>query len=537
MTIYRYAAPSLIDEVRVVTNATGGHRAYLHARSDATPEQLAEIQRRFVGQGWKTVPYSEEGQPLLEVRGFQKPEELVAYVQSHSWSVGAPTITKLKTDTVSTKDKLRNMTLKGTGLIYNFGDLMYMTYALKGFNHDKKALADITKMSEHEIAAKIADPATKFAEKYGKDPSKVLEAAKGHYAGAKLDVGGGVGYAIGGSVLSLFASKDQSQNEIKNSVKKVRSYMLKEGVAVPQDSSAGDITKKEQKPIGARIKDFVTTHPSEVLNSVYTVVGILLAAASIKKVKAGWIEGETFMSPLHKDVRNDVKDIGLGAITMTSALTGLLVKEKKREPGQPKRGGFGGVWDWIQEKPLRATGVGYFISTLFHAWATYGKYKEGDKFVRDTVAFRAAFVGANILAEALLFASSKGHGQGVKSDDSVEKTVVAATAELIAKQNPATQNQLVDQLAGYMASPEVLGGKAETIANELRQQLAVMHNNPWAQAKAALPAAASTLAVAETKAPVSESVPQNKIAASTIDHAKREVLTPVESRDHQAAAL
>ena len=37
--------PGLIDEVRIVINEAGGSRAYLHAREDATPEQLAAVQR------------------------------------------------------------------------------------------------------------------------------------------------------------------------------------------------------------------------------------------------------------------------------------------------------------------------------------------------------------------------------------------------------------------------------------------------------------------------------------------------------------
>lgn len=536
MAIYRYSAPSLIDEIRVISNATGGHRAYLHARSDATAEQLGEIKRRLTGTGLKTVPFSEKGQPLLEVRGFDKPEQLLNYISSHGWGVGAPKIEKLKSDEVSTKERLRNATLKGTGLIYNVGDLAYMTYAIKGFRNDKKALQDVVALGEKGIAAKIAEevklldanPAAKakFIEKYGHDSSKVLDKAKGHLAGAKLDIGGGVGYAIGGSVLSLFASKDQSQNEIKDGVSKVRSYMLKQGIAVPQDSSAHDITKKEQKSPLMRIKDFVTKHPSEVLNSVYVMVGLLLASASFKKVRAGYVENAGgIFAKANVDALNDVKDIGLGAVTMTSALTGLLVKEKKRDPDQPKRGGLGGVWDWIQEKPLRATGIGYFISTLFHAWATYGKYKAGDEFVRDTVKYRAVFVGANILAEALLFASSKGHGQGVSSDKSTEQSVVATTAELIAKQNPAMQNQLVDQLAGYMASPEVLGGKAENIAAELREQLAVMHKNPWAQANAA--SGAGVPAIEDKVQSLVKVAPKTTIAAPTIDKAEHKTLAAI----------
>jgi hypothetical protein len=145
------------------------------------------------------------------------------------------------------------------------------------------------------------------------------------------------------------------------------------------------------------------------------------------------------------------------------------------------------------------------------AWATVRKYRAGDADVRDTVKYRAVFVAANVLAEVMLFLSSKGHGQGVKTDDSVEKSVIATTAELISKQNPGYQNQLVDQLAGYMASPDVLGGKAEHIAAELRAQLAAMHHHPWVQKT---PQPAQTAAASSPAAPT---VPQTTVAAASID--------------------
>lgn len=532
MTIYRYDPGSLIDEVRVVTNANGGHRAYLHARTDATADQLNEIQRRLSTLGYKCVPISEQGKPLLEVRGFKKTDEFCGYLKNHGWCAGKEDVITLKSDVVSKKEKFANQTLKATGIVYNVGDAAYLTYAVRGFKHEKDNLSkvkglldgDVLKLNEDRLA-KLAKATTETEQKalsrvITKDG--LLASAKLAHKGGVLDVGGGIGYALGSYALTAFGNKDQSQYEIKNNAKKVQSFMRKEGMAVPEDSAAHEVTKKEHRSTWQKFKDFGRKHPSEILNTVYVGVGLLLAAASIERVRANWIKGEKFNSPLHVDVRNDVKDIGLGAITMTSALTGLLVKEKKREPDEPKKTGIARVGQWIQEKPLRATGVGYFISTLFHGWATLGKYKAGDEFVRKTVFYRGVFVAANIVAEALLFASSKGHGQGVKSDHSTDDTVIAMSAELIAKQNPTYQSQLIDQVAGHLSAADSLGGKAETIASKLREQVAMIQKNPWCASKSTAPK------VEQQEAPVVKMEPTTQVDANSIDLAVRQPLKPVE---------
>jgi len=56
----------------------------------------------------------------------------------------------------------------------------------------------------------------------------------------------------------------------------------------------------------------------------------------------------------------------------------------------------------------------------------------------------------------MLAISSKGHGTGVKPDESVDKSVIATTAELIQRQPEAKREALIEQFSGYMASADVL---------------------------------------------------------------------------------
>ncbi len=89
---------------------------------------------------------------------------------------------------------------------------------------------------------------------------------------------------------------------------------------------------------------------------------------------------------------------------------------------------------------------------------------------------------ANLVAELLLAISSKGHGEGVKSDNSVDNTIISLAAELIVKQPKAMQNYLIDHMADFLARPDVLALKDTDTSRILRQQVEAMRNNPWAQA-------------------------------------------------------
>ena len=193
----------------------------------------------------------------------------------------------------------------------------------------------------------------------------------------------------------------------------------------------------------------------------------------------------------------NLMDVGLGAVTMSSALIGIGVKETKRMEGQPKRGGVGGVIDWIREKPLRATGIGYMVATAWHAASTV-KLWRGGSTPKEYLFGRATFIAANVFSEVMLTLSSKGHGAGVKPDGSVDDTVMATAAELVLRQPEEKREAIIRQLAGYMASPEVLAEKADMVEAELRKHIDLLDNNPW------------------TRHYTSQEVPQNEAATKPI---------------------
>jgi hypothetical protein len=434
--MYRYQSGSLIDEVQILTNESGGTRAYFYARSDATPEQLTQIQSVISSLGWKSVPSIHDGRAALEIRGFKNPLIALQTITAQRWGIGTPAVTAQEDDVPSTSEKFANATLRTAGFSYILGDFCYITYATKQYLHE------------------------------------LSQGSKSKNFFNRVNIVAGFGYALGSIALGAYGSRDQSQNTIRSASEKVRHYLRKETIEVPDDTSMHTITRDEKRGFWGSINHTFAKFPSETLNGVYVLVGIALSACALFRASRPGISS--------KERNEELWDVGLGVVTASSAITGLVVKEKKPIAGEPKRKGFGAILDWIQEKPLRATGFGYMVATGFHGVGTYKKYQNGDKVVRDTAAFRGAFVGTNILSEVLMALSSKGHGQGVKPDDSIDKTVIASTAEVILRQPEEKREALVEQLAGYMASPEVLGSSAPLIAMELRTQMRAIADNPWA---------------------------------------------------------
>lgn len=467
MPLYRYQSGSTIDEVAILKNESGGRRACLHASPGASAAQLSAIRKGMESNGWTVVPLTHEGKAVLEVRGFKNPNRLLQQLSQQGW-IGTQTSTETQPGDKRTMSQIvGNATLRGAGISYIIGDLAYMTYTTKKYLDEKV----------HN------NKTTNFFN--------------------RVDIVGGIGYGLGSLALLFYGSRDQSRNTIRAASKKIQSYLRKEGVTPEPDSALSQNAAEPKRTFWGHLDHTFAKYPSETLNSVYVGVGGALSSAAIYRALKAQRLGNK------KDRNTEIIDIGLGAVTAASALAGLLIKEKRPEDGEQKRTGIAGVWDWIQEKPLRATGYGYMIATLFHGTATVKKLMQNDgpekEQIKKTFGYRAIFVVANVISEFFLTFSSKGHGTGVKPDDSIDRTVIASTAAQVLQYDPSRREGIIQQLAGYMASRDVLDGKADDIATQLRAQVSTLEHNPWNTEKSA-PLQAAPQAPAQ---------PGNRIAQAT----------------------
>ncbi len=445
MAVYQYTQGSLLNEVQIHTNETGGRRAYMHAREDATSEQLRMAKQALRALGYQCLPIVQDGKPMLEVRGFEKNEELLGALSQISLISGQPgKVVADPGDKRSLAGKAKASTLRLAGWSYNIGDASYMWYATapvvkewRGASKEKKFFGLVEILS-------------------------------------------GIGYTLGSLCLTFYGARDQSLNTIKASTKKIERFARKEGYEIPDESSIAHVNAEPQRSFVGKVKATIARYPSEALNTIYTGVGLGIAATAFYKGTRPIASGLSAAQHLleKKDRRNELIDVGLGGITAASALIGIGVKETKRMEGEPKRTGLGGIVDWVKEKPLRATGVGYMIATGWHGIGTIKHWQDGTKDKKYLYG-RAVFIVANIFSEVMLALSSKGHGVGVKPDSSVDDSVMATAAELVLRQPAEKREAVLRQLSGYMASPEVLATKADEVEKQLRLHLDLLDNNPW----------------------------------------------------------
>ncbi|PZP84982.1 MAG: hypothetical protein DI582_07300 [Azospirillum brasilense] len=514
MPKYTYQSGSLIEEVDVIVNERGGARAYLRAAPDASADSLRSIQEELAGKGWFGIATTHEGKPVLEIRGFKGDGQLLNFLRDQHALDGGDAPTKTKADERSFKEKFTAATLKWTGLGYMAGDVAFMTYAGMELHKKNKDFANTKKLvaeaKQHGYSPEVIQDKTRHILHH---KLRDLPALEKHIKEAESAVGGGhskiisgLGYAAGSLILFNYGSRDQSATEIKTTTAKIERFLKRDGLL---DPNSDDVLIKQPEPkhgLFGKVHELLKRYPSEALNVVYTVVGLTLMRASLKEI--GGLKGsigtleqtiakqkkegitdlfdQNTLKSMKEAIFEERLDVGLGLVTATSAVAGIAIKEKTPIEGEEKKKGLGRVWQWVEEKPLRATGFGYMAATAIHAAVTAMKWrpKPDDtagslKHRRQVMTGRAVFIGLNVVAEALMAISSKGHGQGVSTDKSTADSVLSATAQFISQQDADKQDALVDRLAGYIASAEVLGGKSEEIAKQLRDELAALKQNPW----------------------------------------------------------
>lgn len=447
MDIRRYQQGSTIDEIVFEKTESGAVRAYLHANSAIDSEKLANISKNLSAHDWQNIPSTHNGKAMLEVRGFGSEKKLLEEMTQQGWVKGTAQIEKTKEKPVSFTNKIKKNSLQASGLFFLVGDAAYAAYGYK----------------------------------------------KGH----KEDMLAGAMYFLGSAALLGYGNHDNSHIEIHNLAKKMQDEMKKQSVNLPENCSLAAITRDHKHGLLKSADDLLSRYPSEIMNGFFGLAGASIAASALRhniyaKPPAGWDKEQ-----VARKVKEGKMDVGLGAMTMASGALASMIQEKAHDPDAPKKHGTAAIWEWIQERPLAIAGVGYIISTCFHAVSSYHSMKSAkinnDEIMKKSIPMRATFVGANLIAETLMTISSKGHGKGVVSDKSVDDSIVALTAELIATQPAAQQNHLIDYMSGFLGRNDVLAMKNDEVKDLLRTQVELVKKNPWAHClkTASAPAAAS----------------------------------------------
>lgn len=448
MSIYQYAKPSPIDEVAFAKTANGALRAYLRAEANADASVLYDAVCKLKDKGWQCIPSLHKGNPALEVRGFKREGELLAFLDEGKWIQGTPKRTETPEEKHSFMDKLRKRSLQASGVFYFLGDGGFTTYGILESNLMKK-----------------------------RNPAHTQQKKQWE------NILAGLAYAAGTWSLVGFGRNEQSDLQIKDISRQLIAHLEKESVKTTPDCAITSVVEDKKKGWLESAHEFFRRYPSEMFCLFTGIAGIFVATAAARHHVLGKPRPGADAKEI-RDMRSEGwADVGLGTITALSCAYGGLMQEKEHDPDDPQAVGLKRVWEWVREKPLRVTGYGLMVSTLCHAWSTFKAYtsakRVGDNDRMRSVPFRAAFVGLNLIAEFLMSVSSKGHGEGVESDETVEASMKAIAADLIAKQKPYRREPLVEYMSKFLGRRDVLGGKDTEIASELRTLIAAQLKNPW----------------------------------------------------------
>lgn len=500
MSVYAYTHSKIIDEVAFKRTSNGAARAYIHACPQVAPEKLEEVLEALKDAGMECIPFTQLGKPVLEVRGFRRDSQLVTLLLDKGFTSGEAHIIKEKSDVSSWGEIFQKRSLQLSGAAFMLADIGFMMYG-----HKKKVWQDTA---------------------------------------------AGGAYLFGSATLAAYGRNDQSSIQIREGAELILDYARQSGYAIPEDTAIASVGVPKKQSLLRKVDDLFKAHPSEIGNMAYVVAGGLIASSAMQHKLFAKHEGK---SPKYvSDQRwSGLGDTALGMTTVTSGLIGTLVKEKAKDPDAAKPSGiFSSISEWVQHSPLRAASYGYMGSTLCHAFTTWkdrsasnrvlknpGAFTPGDVMLakedKKAIPWRMLFVSATLVGELLMSISSKGHGEGVVSDNTVDDSIVAVAAELIIKQPQHMQEGLIGEMGRFLGRPEVLALKDQDAIDRLRKQVEEMRKNPWASkmsemqaAMAQKTAAPETAAEGEKAKPASITVPKDVVPAWQTKLSKAEAQTP-----------
>lgn len=477
MTVYSYPQSDIIDEVTFEKSARGGIRAYVHAAAGADPKVLHDITCTLQDKGFQCIPIMHKGRPALELRDFKREEEVIACFVQGGWVKGNSVEHSLPEDRIGFMDKLRKRSLQASGLAFIAADIGFTKYGAK---------------------------------------EKCLE-----------DTLAGISYMLGSVELSAFGRNDQADLQVRQIAQGMLQHAKQKGLNIPDDCVVNSIGAGQSKGVIRKTYNFLRENPAEIGNMMYFTAGALIASAALRRKVFNTPRATMDANQIFKMRMSGAGDTLLGMSTMASGLIGAFVKEKAHDPDAPKQTGAARLWEYIQEKPLAVAGLGYMVSTACHAFTTYSERKEALNVLKTSagratqeimlakekmgaIPWRMLFIGATLVGEVLLTISSKGHGEGVKSDKSVDKSIIALSADLIARQPVAMQEQLVSYMAQFLGRPDVLALSNDKVRKQLTESVNSSRQNPWVMASSlrtspalpstsSIPAWQAKVALSETK--------------------------------------
>lgn len=444
--------------MNVIHSAGGRHTAYIRAREGADIKQLENIKKSLtLGEMQWTPVTTKEGEHLLEVRNVGRYERKLLRYLTDAGAVSTDEYRKEESPEgkVSVWEKVKANTLRYSGWSYLVGDIGFISY---GWSEAFEKVGGKSKLN---------------------NPQLLLA---------------GLFYAVGSPFTYLFGGGDKSDMQLRNMSYATLGYLESTGVKVPEGSSIHSIPHMHNSSAWRQMINKAQRYPAEFANSFYGLAGAMIIWDGAKNLSKHRRETAAGGNPV-KSRAGILMDIGLGVTTVMAGLVSDLVPEQPRREGEPRKPGLAGMWQWVQEKPLRVAGALLGISTASQAGSTIVGYTKAQSVInnpnstpeqidaarqnRKALGGRSVFVATNFSAEALMAASSKGHGRGVESDVSLEPSVYAVMADMILHSPEENRGSLLDTISGHLSQKEHLNLDKDRIKKGIAEQMEGIARNPW----------------------------------------------------------
>jgi hypothetical protein len=405
--------------------------AYIYtSANEADLENLHAVRDAIRAKGWANSSDMRDGKSVLRVTGIQNPDELVNLVQNGPFKQGAPA-----QNSIAAKDKpkpfmerIKEQSLRASGIAYSIGNAFYVV--------------------------------------------------GGHARKNKFQMGTGIAFAGGDTVVAIFGGKDD-ERQFKSLLTKL-AYRLKEkGISIPKDSAISAEISTKGESFAEKAYDFMHEHINTFKALAEVVGGVLY-------YKGGKKDGLP-----EKQVTAVIFTAGFGST--------LFIKEKKPDPEKLAHAGpLAKAWAWVQEKPLRAAGYSGLSNTLL---TTVGAFRERKKELAKPLGERTdhykwdfSAAGTMLVANNLYALSNKSTGGAITSG-SLVNDLYGLVAQVLNREPEGKREAALKATVDFLGERIEIKDTRKQIEARLREQMVhAANDNPWFKARTVHDAGSSEIA-------------------------------------------
>lgn len=273
--------------------------------------------------------------------------------------------------------------------------------------------------------------------------------ASGMMSGRGHEALSGAIYTAGGLVLARYG-RENAERRLQTLQWQLKEYFANQNIPIPKASGLNNITLKGEGGIIDRIEDFMYAHPSQIVNTLFALGGFSMIRSGVKHSKK--------------------LDAATGALIAAGALAGLLIPEKQPDSDHRAEGVFGKAREWVQEKPLRASGYLYMGGNAVLVTSALKERNANPQ--QKSYLFKLLAAAVYMVANGLLAISSKDSATYIEGDNkkAMEKLQTTA-ARVIAAQPAELQEHVIQQTAGFLAAQPDIKLSANQIAESLTTRI------------------------------------------------------------------